>query len=170
MKKMYMKFVGWLLFAVSLTAGAADARWHLDLPEAQALAKKENKLVLIDFTGSDWCGWCMKLRKETFQTPEFNAYAVSNLVLVEIDQPRWKPLSLETLEVNSKVQEKYGAQGFPTLLLLSSSGEELWRLGGYASLPPADWGKMFDTFKNGAKPSTPPPIGTLAQATTSAQK
>ena len=165
MKEMYLRIAGLFLFVAGLSAGAAEARWHFDLPKAQALAKKENKLVLIDFTGSDWCGWCMKLRKETFLTPEFTAYANSNLVLVEIDQPRYKPLSMEQLETNSQIQEKYGASGFPTLVLLNSSGQEVWRLGGYASLPPADWGKMFDTFKNGAKPTTPPPIGTLAQAT-----
>jgi thioredoxin-related protein len=150
-----------LLSSLALSMSAAEAKWFFDLPEAQAIAKREKKLVLMDFTGSDWCGWCIRLRKEVFLTPEFNAYARSNLVLVEIDQPRYKPLSPELLETNSRLVEKYGANGFPTLVLLSSTGEELWRLGGYADLPVPQWGKMFDSFKNGV-PATPPPIGQLA--------
>src|SRR4026209_41202 len=110
------------LLSLTLTAGAAEARWLFDFAEAQAIAKKQNKLVLMNFTGSDWCGWCMKLKKEVFLTPEFNDYARTNLVLVEIDQPRWKPLSQEQLATNSKVQEQYRAEGFPTLVALSSTG------------------------------------------------
>jgi protein disulfide-isomerase len=156
------------LLSLTLTAGAAEARWLFDFAEAQALAKKQDKLVLINFTGSDWCGWCMKLKKEVFVTPEFNDYARSNLVLVEIDQPRSKPFSLEQLALNTQIQEKYRAEGFPTLIALNSSGQEVWRLGGYAALPPADWGKMFDNLKKGV--TTPPPIGTLAQAQAQVQK
>src|SRR5437762_13965735 len=96
-----------LLVCCGVSLSAAEAKGLFNLPEAQAIAKKENKLVLMDFTGSDWCGWCIKLRKEVFLTPEFNAYARSNLVLVEIDQPRYKPLSPEMLETNTKLQEKY---------------------------------------------------------------
>ena len=159
---MIRTIAGLFLLAFTMTAGAAEARWLFDLSEAQQIAKKENKLVLINFTGSDWCGWCMKLKKEVFVTPEFNNYARSNLVLVEIDQPRNKPLSLEQLALNTEIQEKYRAEGFPTLVALNSSGQEIWRLGGYAALPPADWGKMFDNLKKPGA-TTPPPIGTLAQ-------
>src|SRR5258706_11730295 len=158
-----------LLVSTALTMSAAEAKWLFNLPEAQAIAKKENKLVLMDFTGSDWCGWGIKLRKEVFLTPEFNAYARSNLVLVEIDQPRFKPLSPELLETNTKLQEKYAANGFPTLVLLNSTGQEVWRLGGYADLPVAQWATMFDSFKKGI-PTTPPPIGTVTQPPAQAQK
>ena len=65
--------------------------WVTDLPVAQAQAKKENKLVLMNFTGSDWCGWCKKLQKEVFSTKEFEQYAKDNVVLVEIDFPDHTP-------------------------------------------------------------------------------
>src|SRR6266404_7862353 len=116
-----MKKILFSLIAISslLAIQAAEPEWTTDFAAAKAKAKAEGKMVLMDFTGSDWCGWCIKLRKEVFLTPEFNAYARSNLVLVEIDQPRYKPLSPEMLETNTKLQEKYGANGFPTLVLLS---------------------------------------------------
>ena len=162
-------FAGLLFLSLALTAGAAEAKWHYNLPEAQALARKQNKLVLMNFTGSDCCGWCMKLKKEVFLTPEFSDYARTNLVLVEIDQPRWKPLSQEQLAMNSKVQEQYRAEGFPTLVALSSTGQEVWRLGGYAALPVPDWLKMFDALKNPSAMKSAP-IGTLAPPAAQVQK
>ena len=54
---------------------AAEAIWLTDLPKAQAQAKTENKIVLLNFTGSDWCGWCIKFKKDVLDTPEFQAYA-----------------------------------------------------------------------------------------------
>ena len=167
---MIRKIAGLFLLFAAFTVGAAEARWYFDLPEAQALAKKENKLVFIDFTGSDWCGWCVKLKKEVFVTPEFNEYARTNLILVEIDLPRFKPLSLEQLEINGRIQEKYHADGFPTLVVLDTAGQELWRLSGYASLPIPEWLKMLDGLKKTGTAGTPPPIGTLAQASAPAQK
>src|SRR5713101_5307795 len=113
-------------FAVAVSA--ADAKWYYDLSEAKAAAKKEKKLVFIDFTGSDWCGWCMKLRREVFTTPEFNNYARSNLVLLEIDLPHGKPLSPEQLTANMRVQEPYHDDGFPHSIVLRSEGPEIWRL------------------------------------------
>jgi len=133
----------WLVVSVR----AADAKWYYDVPQAQAVAKKEKKLVLLDFTGSDWCGWCKKLKAEIFSTPEFNNYARTNLVLVEIDFPHYKPLSPELMATNEKLQEKYGVQGFPTILVLDSNGKEIWRLGGYAPGTPADWIRTLDVLK-----------------------
>src|SRR5438093_919127 len=63
----------------------AAATWLTDLPAAQAAAKAEKKIVLLDFTGSDWCGWCIRLKNEVFSQPEFDAFANANLVLVEVD-------------------------------------------------------------------------------------
>jgi len=72
-------------------AGDAGVQWLTDLPQAQAQAKVENKTVLLDFTGSDWCPWCIRLKNEVFSQPEFIAYANKNTVLVEVDFPRQKP-------------------------------------------------------------------------------
>jgi len=153
-------------FALALSA--ADAKWHYDLSEAKALAKKEKKLVFIDFTGSDWCGWCMKLRREVFATPEFNGYARSNLVLLEIDLPHGKPLSPEQLTANMRVQEQYAVEGFPTLIVLNNEGQEIWRLPSYADAKPADWIRMFEALRakagllrpaagTASTPTPPPP-------------
>lgn len=155
-----------LLFcSFALAVSAADAKWHYDLSEAKTLAKKEKKLVFIDFTGSDWCGWCMKLRKEVFTTAEFNNYARSNLVLLEIDLPHGKPLSPEQLSANMRVQEQYGVEGFPTLIVLNHEGQEIWRLPSYADAKPADWIRMFESLR--ARAGLLPSTGGTASAPTS---
>src|SRR5205809_8141772 len=151
-----------LLFcSFALAATAADAKWYYDLSEAKALAKKEKKLVFIDFTGSDWCGWCMKLRKEVFTTAEFNNYARTNLVLLEIDLPHAKPLSPDQLTHNMRVQEQYHVEGFPTLIVLNHEGQEIWRLPSYADAKPADWIRMFEALRARAG-LLPPTAGTAS--------
>ena len=77
--------------ACCLASGAAESNWLTDVPKAEAQAKTEGKLVLLDFTGSDWCSWCIKLNKERSPQPDFEEYAAKNLVLVELDYPDKKP-------------------------------------------------------------------------------
>lgn len=108
---------------------ATAGEWLTDLPKAQAQAKKENKLVLLDFTGSDWCGWCIKLNKEVFNTPDFKAYAAKSLVLVEVDFPQKKEQSAEQKKANRALQEKYGIEGYPTLIVLDGDGKQVGKLG-----------------------------------------
>ena len=110
---------------------AADSVWLTDMPKALAQAKQEKKMVLVDFTGSDWCGWCIKFKKEVLSTPEFAEYAKKNLVLVELDFPHAKAQDDKLKAANMALKEKYGVQGFPTLLLLKNSGGEAWRQVGY---------------------------------------
>src|SRR5437867_2134511 len=83
-------FVLLVVIGCAVLGGPAHAAavWLDDLPRGQAQAKTERKFVLIHFSGSDWCGWCMKLRKEVFAKPDFESYARSNLVLVRIDFPK----------------------------------------------------------------------------------
>src|SRR5712671_809845 len=98
MKKLLAKLtapLAILAFASSAALGAAG--WDDDYAKALAQAKAEKKLLLMDFTGSDWCGWCIKLDKEVFSKPEFKEYAKKSLVLVEVDFPRAKEQS-ETLK------------------------------------------------------------------------
>src|ERR1051325_4391007 len=80
--------IGLIAVCAVLRAGAEESLWLTDLPKAQAQAKKENKLVLMDFNGSDWCPPCKALRKNVFSTSEFTAYAKKNLVLVDVVFPR----------------------------------------------------------------------------------
>ena len=112
-----------------LQATAAELNWLTDLPKAQAKAKTENKLVMLDFTGSDWCGWCIKLNKEVFSKPEFAEYAGKNLVLVEVDFPRGKKQSEELKKANTALQEKYKVEGYPKIVVLSSEGKKVGELG-----------------------------------------
>lgn len=101
------------------------AAWTSDLPAAQARAKAEGKAVLLNFTGSDWCGWCIKLRRDVFQKPEFESYARTNLVLVEVDFPKRKELPSEMQKANRKLAQQFQVQGYPTLILVDASGAKL---------------------------------------------
>jgi thioredoxin-related protein len=112
-----------------LTAGAEELNWLTSLPKAQAIAKRENKLVIMDFTGSDWCPWCIKLHNEVFSQPEFVKYAGKNLVPVEVDFPRQKELSAEQKKANLALQKKYKIEGFPTVIVLNSAGDKVGELG-----------------------------------------
>lgn len=110
---------------------AADLTWLTDVPKAEAQAKDENKLVLMDFTGSDWCGWCKKLDADTFSKPEFSDYAQKNLVLVQLDYPAHKQQSDELKTANAALAKKYNIQGYPTLIALKPDGTVLWTQVGY---------------------------------------
>jgi protein disulfide-isomerase len=126
-----------LLLVASLVSGGIVASseaaegWKTDYSAALAQAAKENKMVLLDFTGSDWCGWCIKLQKDTFSKPEFKKFAEQSLVLVELDFPRGKTQSDELKRQNEELAEKFGVQGFPTLVLLDPQGKEAARNVGY---------------------------------------
>jgi len=142
-----------LLFAATLltSATAAELTWLTDAAQAQARAKAEKKLVLLDFTGSDWCIWCQKLSKEVFATDEFAAYAKTNLVLVEVDFPRKKSLSDSQKAANEALAKKYSIRGFPTLILLDAEGKLLGQLSysdGVENIEATDRSKIV------AKPAT----------------
>lgn len=123
-----------LLFVAAvalLLMPAFSIGWGDDYKAALATASKENKKVLLDFTGSDWCGWCIKLKKETFDQPAFKEYADANLVLVEIDFPKGKTLTPEVKKQNNALQEQYQVQGFPTIVLLDPQGKVIKQQSGY---------------------------------------
>jgi len=104
------------------------AAWLNDYSKAQAQAKAEGKFVLVNFTGSDWCGWCIKLRKDVFLRPEFEGYAKSNLVLLEIDFPKRKPLPAAVQQHNQKLAEQFQVRAYPTLIVLDAQGTKLGRI------------------------------------------
>ena len=111
------------------TKASAKSGWLTNYAEAQQEAKSQQKLLLMDFTGSDWCGYCIMLDKEVFSKPEFKEYAGKNLILFEADFPRRKELPADTMEQNQRLAMKYQIQGFPTIVVLDSSGKELAQLG-----------------------------------------
>ena len=108
---------------------SAKEGWLTSYEEAQQEAKSQRKLLLMDFTGSDWCGWCIMLDKEIFSKPEFKEYASKNLVLLELDFPRSKQMPPETLAQNERLAMQYRVQGFPTVVVLDSNGKAIGTLG-----------------------------------------
>jgi protein disulfide-isomerase len=137
----------WAAFQV--TAADAKLDWQTDLAKAKAQAKKENKLVLLDFTGSDWCGWCIKLHHDTFSKQEFADYAKKNLVLVEVDFPRSKELPSAQKAANDALQSKYGVDGFPTLIVMKPDGTVVWKKEGYLAGGPKAMIDELDKAKKG---------------------
>jgi thioredoxin-related protein len=106
--------------------------WSLDLPQALARARSGDKMVLLDFTGSDWCPWCIKFDNEVLSTDKFAKYAEAKLVLVLVDFPRHKLQSPTLKQANQEVARKYHVDGFPTYVVLNSAGNEIGRQTGYA--------------------------------------
>ena len=129
------------------TTRAEGAAWLTDYDKAIAQAKAENKAVLLDFTGSDWCGYCIKMVKETLSKKEFTEYAAKNLVLVEVDFPNNKPQTDVVKKQNEELQKKFGVQGYPTFLLLDKNGKELGRQRGYLEGGPSAFMAKLNGFK-----------------------
>lgn len=116
-------------FALTPFASAAKDGWTDNLEAAKAQAKKENKKILLDFTGSDWCGWCKKLDAEVFSKQEFKDYAAKHLVLVEVDFPRGFQLPAATKKQNEELQAKYRISGYPSIIVTSPSGKTVAQSG-----------------------------------------
>jgi thioredoxin-related protein len=132
------KWLMWLA-VVSMSAGvfAADG-WETDFAKASAKAKAEGKHILIDFSGSDWCGWCVKLDKEVFSKKAFKSYAKENLILVLADFPRDKSKQSEELQKqNEELSKKYEVRGFPTVYILNPEGKAIDKTGYQAGGPEA---------------------------------
>jgi protein disulfide-isomerase len=134
-------------FWILMPARGVELPWLTDLSKAQEKAKAENKVVLLDFTGSDWCIWCIKFNKDVLSTPEFKEYADKNLVLVELDFPRNKELSDDLKKANGQLRDKYEVQGFPTFIVLGKDGKEIGRQVGYSEGGPKAFIEKLETFK-----------------------
>jgi len=130
----------------ALQLSAAEGQWRTDLPKAQAQAKAEKKLVMLDFTGSDWCGWCIKLKNEVFDQEAFKKEAPKNFVLVELDFPQQKELPEKEKAQNEELQKKYAIQGFPSIVLLDSQGR-LYARTGYQKGGPEGYLKHLDELR-----------------------
>lgn len=121
---------------------AESLNWLTDLPKAQEQAKTEKKLVMLDFTGSDWCGWCKRLDREILTTREFKDYAAGKLILVKLDFPRTVPVPDQLKEQNNRLAAQHNIRGFPTVVVLDSSGKPLGRLGYMEGGPAGFIGKL----------------------------
>ena len=117
------------LAALSTSAFAAKEGWLDDLEKAKEQAKTGGKRILLDFTGSDWCGWCKKLDAEVFSQQEFKDYAAKHLVLVEVDFPHGFKLPDAAKKQNEALAKKYQINGYPTIIITSPSGVKKGQLG-----------------------------------------
>jgi len=114
MIKMKKTIIVLLLVLGGFSAQAqASAEWHTDLNKAMAISNKTNKPLFMFFTGSDWCGWCMKLQKEVFKTPEFEKWAKENVVLLELDFPKRTEQSTEIKQQNANLNNFFKVRGYP---------------------------------------------------------
>ena len=127
MKKQISALIVAALTGFGSLAFAGD--WLTDYTKALEQAKTEGKQVLMDFTGSDWCGWCMKLDREVFAIKEFQDYADKNLVLLMIDFPRKKSLPDAEKAQNEKLSNQFKIEGFPTIVVLNPDGSKAGELG-----------------------------------------
>ena len=123
--------LGLLLGFVATQVFAGEGEWLTDLAKAQEKAKAEKKMVLVDFTGSDWCPPCKALHSNVLTSEEFSKFAKDNLVLVEIDFPRSKPQSADQKKANKELAKKYDVSGYPTVIVFDSQGKQLSKKVGY---------------------------------------
>ncbi|VGO19893.1 thioredoxin family protein [Pontiella sulfatireligans] len=110
--------------------GATPGKWTMDLDAAKQLAEEKQLPILLDFSGSDWCGWCKIMEENVFTQPEWKTYAQENLVMVLLDFPSDKSLVPEKyVERNKALKGEYSVQGYPTFVVLDNDGiTELGRL------------------------------------------
>ena len=98
-----------------------ELTWHTDMSKATDISIKENKPMFLFFTGSDWCGWCIRLQKEVFKTPEFIKWAKDNVVLVELDFPRKNNQTDAVKAQNAQLQQQLQVNGYPTVWFVSAT-------------------------------------------------
>ena len=129
----------------SLAIQAQELTWQTDINKAMEISKKSKKPIMLFFTGSDWCGWCIRLQKEVLKTPEFAKWAKDNVVLVELDFPRRTPQQPEIQKQNMELQQALGVRGYPTVWFVNATKKDgkinLEQLGstGYVAGGPTPW-------------------------------
>lgn len=165
---MFKKTISAMLLLAAL-APAWAAEWMTDLEAAKAKAAAENKAVLVDFTGSDWCGWCIRLRKQVLDTPAFETYAKNKFVLMEVDLPENPKFDPALRARNEKIASQYGVQGFPTIMVITPQGEVVGGFNGYVPSV-EDAAKPLDAalataalLKKAETQQGPEQLGTLTQ-------
>ena len=132
-----------LLAALAVLAACAEVEaggsgWLTSWEKAKKLSKATGRPILADFTGSDWCGWCIKLKDEVFSKDEFKKWAAKNVILLELDFPRSKTLPDELKKQNEALRKQYEVRGYPTILFLDANEKVLGR-SGYMKGGPEAW-------------------------------
>jgi protein disulfide-isomerase len=144
------------VLCLTAPARAVETAWFDSLPDAMDKASREDKIILMDFTGSDWCPWCQQLVADTFSKREFMDYARRNLVLVEVDFPQMKPQSSEQKDANKALARKYGVKGYPTVVVTKADGSVLWKQRGYLPGGANAMIAAVNKVNPNPRPATPP--------------
>jgi len=133
------------LAAIPSSGPTTPTGWYDDYDAALKAAQTVQKKLYILFTGSDWCGWCKKLKADVLETKEFKEFAAGKLILLYIDAPSPKVKMPEELRTsNQKLAEKFGVRGFPTSVLLDAQGKEIGKIVGAP-------GDFLDSLKKAAE-------------------
>jgi len=130
----------------SVVVHASDLNWSTDFSQTLAQARADGKLVLLHFTGSDWCPWCIKFDHEVLETDQFATYAQNKLELVLVDFPRTRPQADALKQANRALANQYHVTGYPTYVLLDDAGKELGRQVGYAEGGPGTFIAELERF------------------------
>ena len=144
MKNTLIIFCALLIGSFNLYSQENDG-WLLNFDEAARLSIESGKPILANFTGSDWCGWCIRLQKEVFTTPKFKKWAEENVILLELDYPRRTPQTEEIKKQNQELQQFFKVRGYPTLHMftvgISDGKTQITALGkmGYLAGGPTPW-------------------------------
>jgi len=129
MQKIFLATLLSLAAMVNLYSDDSNAGWSTDFEAAKKMAAEKKLPILVNFSGSDWCGWCIKLDSEVFAKKEFKEFARDNLVLFVADFPRAKNQDEKIKKQNAELAKKYEVQGFPTVLLMDAEGKVFARTG-----------------------------------------
>ena len=135
-------FMNLIYSALVATIVLSSTSWQTDFESAKTQARSENKLILLNFSGSDWCGPCIRLHKEIFDDESFSSYADQNLVLVNADFPRLKKnmLSKDQQQKNEALADLYDREGaFPLTLLVNAQGKVIKKWEGFPSMTAAEF-------------------------------
>ncbi len=145
-----------LILSLPLASTLQAAEWTSNYDAALKQAKLENKRVLIDFTGSDWCYWCKKMEADVLSKDEFKKYADEQLILVILDFPQNKAQSSELKNQNKKLSKAFDVDGFPTFVVLSPDGKEADRRSGYVRGGPQGFIQFLKVSEYTVKPNEKP--------------
>ncbi len=147
---MYMR----IFFLIAVAGCLSFTEWHYNIDEAKILAKKEHRLILLNFSGSDWCGPCNRMRTEIFESDLFQQFSANNLILLNADFPRMKKnqLSPAQQKINNALADKYNNKGlFPLTLLLDADGKVLQQWDGFPKMKTEEFIEQIRTFTEAAK-------------------
>lgn len=140
--KKYALFFCLLALCCFSVKGHAEIAWTTNYQQALQQSQASHKPILLFFTGSDWCPYCIKLDREVFETAEFSQLAGDKFIFVLLDQPRNGSRSAEQNASVSQLQQKYGITGLPTVVLIDGSERVIGQLG-YKAGGPAAYAKML---------------------------